>query len=158
VVAYGRRVKMWTFVVSGALYLVGVAVVLVIKPSFMFTPDGNWKEFGIGQSEARYTTFPFWLFCLLWAVACYVIVLLTLPLIIDMEDVNEPVYTRNTNTTTNNRKAKNKKMFNESDLMFDDEVEGNAVKTLPKGYYVLNKKASRLAGSPKYIYMGEEEP
>lgn len=147
---------MWTFVVSGALYLVGVAVVLVIKPSFMFTPDGNWKEFGIGQSEARYTTFPFWLFCLLWAVACYVIVLLTLPLIIDMEDVNEPVYTRNTNT--NNRKAKNKKMFNESDLMFDDEVEGDAVKTLPKGYYVLNKKASRLAGSPKYIYMGEEEP
>ena len=122
----------------------------------MFTPDGNWKEFGIGQSEARYTTFPFWLFCLLWAVACYVIVLLTLPLIIDMEDVNEPVYTRNTNT--NNRKAKNKKMFNESDLMFDDEVEGDAVKTLPKGYYVLNKKASRLAGSPKYIYMGEEEP
>ena len=147
---------MWTFVVSGALYLVGVAVVLVIKPSFMFTPDGNWKEFGIGQSEARYTTFPFWLFCLVWAVACYVIVLLTLPLIIDMEDVNEPVYTRNTNT--NNRKAKNKKMFNESDLMFDDEVEGDAVKTLPKGYYVLNKKASRLAGSPKYIYMGEEEP
>ena len=142
---------MWTFIVSGALYLVGVAVVLVIKPSFMFTPDGNWKEFGIGQSEARYTTFPFWLFCLLWAVLSYVIVLLTLPLIIDTNPVDtdsytEPVY-------RNNKKPRNKKV-EESDLVFDDEVE--PVKTLPKGYYVLNKKASRLAGTPKYVFIAEE--
>ena len=144
---------MWEFIVSGALYLVGVAVVLVIKPSFMFTPDGNWKEFGIGQSEARYTTFPFWLFCLVWAVLSYVIVLLTLPLIIDTSPVDtnsypEPVYSRN------NKKPKNKKVVEESDLLFDDEVE--PVKTLPKGYYVLNKKASRLAGTPKYVFIAEE--
>ena len=144
---------MWTFIVSGALYLFGVAVVLVIKPSFMFTPDGNWKEFGIGQSEARYTTFPFWLFCLVWAVLSYVIVLLTLPLIMDTTPVEtdsyqEPVYSRN------NKKPKNKKVIEESDLLFDDEVE--PVKTLPKGYYVLNKKASRLAGTPKYVFIAEE--
>jgi len=142
---------MWTFIVSGALYLVGVAVVLVLKPSFMFTPDGNWKEFGIGQSEARYTTFPFWLFCLLWAVLSYVIVLLTLPLLIDTNPVDvdsypEPVY-------RNNKKPRNKKV-EESDLVFDDEVE--PVQTLPKGYYVLNKKASRLAGTPKYVFISEE--
>jgi hypothetical protein len=144
---------MWEFIVSGALYLVGVAVVLVIKPSFMFTPDGNWKEFGIGQSEARYTTFPFWLFCLVWAVLSYVIVLLTLPLIIDTTPVEtdsyqEPFYSRN------NKKSKNKKVVEESDLVFDDEVE--PVKTLPKGYYVLNKKASRLSGTPKYVFIAEE--
>ena len=144
---------MLTFIVAGALYLVGVAVVLVIKPSIMFTPDGNWKEFGIGQSEARYTTFPFWLFCLLWAVLSYVIVLLTLPLIIDTNPVDtdsheEAVYSRN------NKKLRNKKMVEESDLLFDDEVE--PVKTLPKGYYVLNKKASRLAGTPKYVFIAEE--
>ena len=144
---------MWEFIVSGALYLFGVAVVLVIKPSFMFTPDGNWKEFGIGQSEARYTTFPFWLFCLVWAVLSYVIVLLTLPLIMDTTPVEtdsyqEPVYSRN------NKKPKNKKVVEESDLLFDDEVE--PVKTLPKGYYVLNKKASRLAGTPKYVFIAEE--
>jgi hypothetical protein len=145
---------MWTFIVSGALYLVGVAVILVIKPSFMFTPDGNWKEFGIGQSEARYTTFPFWLFCLLWAVCSYVIVLLTLPLIMDTDPVNtnentEAVYLRN-------KKPRSRKVVEESDLLFDDEVD-EPVKTLPKGYYVLNKKASRLAGTPKYVFMGEEE-
>ena len=146
---------MWTFIVSGALYLVGVAVVLVIKPSIMFTPDGNWKEFGIGQSEARYTTFPFWLFCLLWAVASYVIVLLTLPLIIDMEPVDTNEYTEA--VYTRNKKLKAKRVVEESDLLFDDEME-EPVKTLPKGYYVLNKKASRLAGTPKYVFMGEEEP
>ena len=127
----------------------------------MFTPDGNWKEFGIGQSEARYTTFPFWLFCLLWAVLSYVIVLMVLPLIYD-EDESEPIYTnskpRNNRNNRNNNSSSsknNKKMIEESDLVFDDEVEEPPV--LRKGYYVLNKKASRLAGSPKYIYMGEEE-
>ena len=143
---------MLTFIVAGALYLVGVAVILVLKPSFMFTPDGNWKEFGIGQSEARYTTFPFWLFCLVWAVACYVIVLLTLPLIIDTEPVEANEYTEN--VYKNNKKPKVKKVVEESDLLFDDEIE--PVKTLPKGYYVLNKKASRLAGTPKYVFIAEE--
>jgi hypothetical protein len=142
---------MWAFIVSGALYLVGVAVILVIKPSIMFTPDGNWKEFGIGQSEARYTTFPFWLFCLVWAVSSYVIVLLTLPLIIDMEPVDTNVYTE---VYTRNKKPRTKKVVEESDLLFDDELEAEPVKTLPKGYYVLNKKASRLAGTPKYVFMG----
>jgi hypothetical protein len=78
-----------------------------------------------------------------------------LPLIYD-ED-NEPIYTnskprKNGNNTNNNR---NKKLIEESDLVFDDEVEEAPV--LRKGYYVLNKKASRLAGTPKYIYMGEED-
>ena len=30
--------------------------------------------------------------------------------------------------------------------------------TLPKGYYVLNKKATKLSGVPKYVYLGAEEP
>ena len=148
---------MLTFIVAGALYLVGVAVVLVIKPSIMFTPDGNWKEFGIGQSEARYTTFPFWLFCLLWAVLSYIIVLMVLPLIYDEdESESESRYTNSKpRNNRNNNSSNSKKMIEESDLVFDDEVEEPPV--LRKGYYVLNKKASRLAGSPKYIYMGEEE-
>ena len=143
---------MLTFIVAGALYLVGVAVVLVLKPSFMFTPDGNWKEFGIGQSEARYTTFPFWLFCLVWAVLSYIIVLMVLPLMYD-ED-NEPVYTNSKPRKNNSSVRNNKKLVEESDLMFDDEVEEAPV--LRKGYYVLNKKASRLAGTPKYVFIAEE--
>jgi len=47
-----------------------------------------------------------------------------------------------------------KKNVEDSDLVFDDEVQPAGLK---KGYYVLNKKASRLAGTPKYVYLGEEE-
>ena len=142
---------MWAFIISGALYLVGVAVALVVKPSFMFAPDGTWKEFGIGQDPKRYTVFPFWLFCLVWAVIAYIIVLLLLPLMTDMDELNsEPVY-----TPKNNRRSKKNVVVEDSDLVFDDEMEPVG---LPKGYYVLNKKASRIAGTPKYIYLGEEEP
>jgi hypothetical protein len=82
---------------------------------------------------------------------------MVLPLIYD-EDELEPRYTNSkprNNRNNNSNSKNNKKMIEESDLVFDDEVEEPPV--LRKGYYVLNKKASRLAGSPKYIYMGEEE-
>ncbi len=150
---------MWAFIISGALYLVGVAVALVVKPSFMFAPDGTWKEFGIGQDEKRYTVFPFWLFCLVWAVLAYIIVLVMLPLVVDMNEMNsmgheEPVNVYKSNRANNARRVK-KNVVEDSDLVFDDEVEPVG---LPKGYYVLNKKASRIAGTPKYVYLGEEEP
>ena len=145
---------MWAFIVSGALYLVGVAVALVIKPSFMFAPDGTWKEFGIGQDEKRYTVFPFWLFCLVWALLAYVIVLTLIPLFVDMGENSEE--TVNVYKPKNNVRRSKKNIVEDSDLVFDDELEGATA--LPKGYYVLNKKASRLAGTPKYVYLGEEEP
>lgn len=147
---------MWAFIISGALYLVGVAVALVVKPSFMFAPDGAWKEFGIGQDPKRYTSFPFWLFCLVWAVLSYVIVLTFIPLFVDMNEMNDGSEEVPSNVyKTNKVNRRSKKIVEDSDLVFDDEVE---VGGLPKGYYVLNKKASRLAGAPKYVYLGEESP
>ncbi len=53
-----------------ALYVVGIAVVLYFRPTLMFHAEtGAWKEFGLG---AGYTTFPFWMFALLWALLSYV--------------------------------------------------------------------------------------
>ena len=139
---------MWTFIISGALYLTGVAVVLVLKPSFMFTPDGTWKEFGIGQDPSRYTNFPFWLFCLIWAVVSYIIVLITLPLFdTNQTEVEMPV--------KNVRKNRKPVITEDSNLVFDDELE-DLQSQLPKGYYILNKKASRISGVPKYVHMGED--
>jgi len=139
---------MWTFIFAGLLYLTGVAVVLVLKPSFMFTPDGVWKEFGIGKNESRYTPFTFWLFCLVWAVLSYIIVILIEPLF----KKSEAEY------PTNRRNKRNVRFENDSDLVFEDELESQAPSDLPKGYYVLNRKASKLAGVPKYVYLGQEEP
>jgi hypothetical protein len=141
---------MWTFIFAGLLYLTGVAVVLVLKPSFMFTPDGVWKEFGIGKNESRYTPFTFWLFCLVWAFVSYIVVILVEPLFQRAES-EFPMNSR--------RNRRNVRFENDSDLVFEDEFTGETMQSdLPKGYYILNRKASKLAGVPKYVYLGQEEP
>ena len=139
---------MWVFIVAGAVYLMGVGVILVIRPSFMFTPVGDWKEFGIGQSEDRYTPFPFWLFCLTWALVCYFIVLMSMNAVGFEKEADM-------NTSLNVRKNSNRVTtpvaINEGEI-----VDLEQPQKLPKGYYVLNKKATKLAGVPKYVYLGEE--
>ena len=128
---------------AGLVYLSGVAIVLFLKPLFMFTPDGNWKEFGIGENEDRYTPFPFWLFCIVWAFTSYVFIALVI-----RSETSIEVPKRN------NRKRNQKAEIDYDDMYdFDDDVS-----ELPKGYYVLNKKATRLSGIPKYVYLGATEP
>ena len=53
------------------IYIIGVSLVLFLRPKLMFRPNG-WKEFGL-SSEAQYTIFPFWMFTLCWAVISYAI-------------------------------------------------------------------------------------
>lgn len=54
------------------IYIVGIAVVLFIRPSSMFRTGGTWKEFGL-STEGTYTVFPFWMFSLVWAVVSFAI-------------------------------------------------------------------------------------
>jgi hypothetical protein len=129
---------MWTFVLAGILYLLGVGGVLYMKPTLMFTPDGQWKEFGIGQRDDLYSPFPFWLFCLVWAILSYILV----SIVIGVQ----------TNQNRNRRRNVTPEYDNNT-YDFDGDV-----KDLPKGYYVLNKKATRLSGVPKYVFIGAEEP
>lgn len=53
-----------------AFYIVGIAVILYLRPSLMFQPGGDWKEFGIGRGESH-TVLPFWLFAIFWAFISY---------------------------------------------------------------------------------------
>ena len=145
-----------TFSLAGSLYLVGVGLVLLAKPSLMFSPDGDWKEFGIGQDQERYTPFPFWLFCLVWALVAYFIIVSMEPQIFGpganalapLPLAAAAINAYNVPRRNNGANRKN----NVSDSDSDAGVE------LPKGYYVLNKKATRLSGVPKYVYLGPEEP
>lgn len=171
---------MMTFAIAGSIYLVGVGIVLFIKPSLMFTPDGDWKEFGIGQREDRYTPFPFWLFCLSWAILVYFLVLLVKPYVFPQNSKNAyrveplPPPELEDNLITNSKKRNNRrrnvedletlstprsKRGNTDEFVEDLEaLEVDEAMDLPKGYYVLNKKATRLSGVPKYVYLGPEEP
>jgi hypothetical protein len=53
-----------------AIYIVGIAIVLYLRPKLMFLPGGSWKEFGVGRGESH-TVLPFWLFAIFWAFISY---------------------------------------------------------------------------------------
>lgn len=123
---------------SGVLYLIGVASILFLRPSLMFTPDGIWKEFGIGRNPETHTWLPFWIFCIIWALLSYLIVVILaewgfLPgLWVSHVEVEAP--------------AGRIKM-------------ANTVNKGPKpGYYMLNTEATGIEGVPKYIYLGPAAP
>ena len=124
---------------SGVLYLVGVAIILMLRPPLMFTEDGIWKEFGIGRDSNTHTWLPFWLFCIIWALMSYLLVVILaewgfLPgLWVSHLEVEAPV----------SRKAN----------------VANAVNKGPKpGYYMLNTEATGIEGVPKYVYLGPAAP
>jgi hypothetical protein len=134
---------------SGLLYLVGISIILALKPSLMFSKDGNWKEFGIGRSRERYTWMPFWLFAILWAMISYMIVLVI------VGNMNTNTINTVTNTGVSNvSKRKSMNMDDHVEIISDKINKGD----LKKGYYVLNMNNTMKKGSPQYVYLGPEAP
>ena len=75
---------------SALLYLSGVVLILFLKPTIMFNEDGSWKEFGLTNS-AKYTWFPVWLFCIVWALISFAIVKFSFSDLPTQAVVSEPV-------------------------------------------------------------------
>ena len=128
--------------VAGLVYLIVVAIVLIIKPSLMFTEDGTWKEFGIGRNPSTHTWLPFWLFAVLWSLISYILVTITFAVygyntVQDVSDVSEVPEFSIPKKTRSRGKPLN----------------------LPNGYYMLNNDATEAAGGvPKYVYIGQGLP
>ena len=120
------------------MYLTGIAVVLVLKPQYMFREDGRWKEFGIGRDPKNFTYIPFWLFSIIWAILSYLIVSL-------LEQAFFQEYDEHVSRPRNNRSSMGKRNNSQN-------VE------LTPGYYMLNESSSGRNGVPRYVYLGPEEP
>jgi len=134
-------------IVAGLLYLTGIAIILLIKPQFMFREDGRWKEFGIGRDPASFTYFPFWLFTILWSVVSYGVVIF-------VEDAFYPSYTEDVPQYMENVQKNTKtRVRNIRNIQ-----EASPVQELVPGYYMLNEGASGRNGVPRYVYLGPEEP
>jgi hypothetical protein len=127
-------------VVGGLLYLTGIAVVLVLKPQYMFREDGRWKEFGIGRDPKNFTYIPFWLFSIIWAVVSYVLVAL-----LEETVFGEPSYHEEAPVPRNRNRPANKR-------------NNSANVELTPGYYMLNESSTGRNGVPRYVYLGPEEP
>jgi len=141
---------MKTLLFSLVLYLLGIAGVLFFRPHLMFHKDGRWKEFGLEDG----TIFPFWLFCIIWAIVSYVLARFivgeaVVPLasaMIAAPMVNESVEEIPTlNQALGSRNRRNK-------------PSGPATETMKPGYYRLNASALEKTGVPRYVYVGPEEP
>lgn len=132
---------------AGLLYLLGISIVLMIKPQLMFSEKGIWKEFGVGRPSATYTWLPFWLFSMIWAILSYLIVLL-IASHTGLAGVHTPTDVSVTTETLDpeyvSRKAFSKKKIVPSDMK--------------DGYYMLDMNETAKRGVPKYIYVGPEAP
>ena len=139
---------------SMLLYLFGVALVLFFRPEFMFYKDGRWKEFGVGYEGT--TVFPFWMFCIAWAVFSYAIgraffghsvALLATVAASRLSDDNAveplPLPSGSTGSTGSTGASM---------------ATSEASSPVKPGYYKLNSNASRKKGAPRYVYVGTELP
>jgi len=155
--------------IAGILYLIVIAIVLTIKPKFMFTEEGVWKEFGIGRNPATHTWMPFWLFSILWALVSYIFVTIILSLYYGSSSRTE---TQNTTVNKSRNRSVSLNLEDEtsspvvlknkgsssSSAKRQGKSKGTAM-NLPDGYYILNSEATEEAGGvPKYIFLGKGMP
>ena len=134
---------------AGLLYLLGISIVLMIKPTLMFSEKGIWKEFGIGRPSATYTWLPFWLFSMIWAILSYLLVLLIashtgLAGVYTPTDVSVTTETLDPEYVSQKTSSSSRKKMAPSDMK--------------NGYYMLDMNETAKRGVPKYIYVGPEAP
>ncbi len=140
---------------SGLLYLLGISIILTFKPEVMFTKEGNWKEFGLGRSKARYTWMPFWLFAILWAILSYLFVLII------ASHTGLAGVTENTEISISKDTIEPENVSMKAMSPVPPNVpkkKPNSMGDMKKGYYILDTNETMKKGIPKYIYLGPEAP
>lgn len=137
---------------AGLLYLLGVSIVLLMKPTLMFSEKGIWKEFGIGRPSATYTWLPFWLFSMIWAILSYLIVLL-IASHTGLAGVHTPTDVSVTTETLDPEYVSGKPLSSHS-----VSKKKMAPSDMKNGYYMLDINETGKRGVPKYIYVGPEAP
>lgn len=163
---------------SVVVYLLGVAVVLFLRPRLMFQEDGRWKEFGLRDEST--TPFPFWLYCLVWAMVSYFLT----SLLLDDTPMNVTAALTTAATVSSVSQATTTRLPAQiSEVVTGKGEEDNItnaqlLKPLPsaknqrrnrsesvdsaaeppkKGFYKLTG-GGKKGGVPRYIYVGSEAP
>ena len=124
---------------SSVLYLLGITIVLYIRPKLMFRHDGRWKEFGINGVDTTYL--PFWLFCIIWAVVAYAIIRM--------------LYSDESPAAPAPAPAAAEPL---SPLPVpENKIQENTSQGKP-GYYKLDDTVMKEKGVPRYVYIGADKP
>lgn len=142
---------------SAVLYLFGIAVVLYLRPSLMFKHDRSWKEFGINGVDTTY--FPFWLFCIVWAVGAHALVRL-----VYSDKEASPLATASATASatvaslTAHMSPSPVPVTSTDPLKNSGAVAAEPTEEARPGYYKLDDSLMKRKGVPRYIYVGEEKP
>jgi len=159
-----------------AIYSVGLAVVIWLRPALMFNENGTWKEFGY-QRSSRHTLFPVWLFAIAWAFVSYALAA-ALIWILTGRSAMMAASAAATSAAASARWSPSRgyrEVEHEADEgIYDEETDdedftipvsrvprstnGGRKKDNPRpGYYVLDPESER-GGLRRYIYFGDKPP
>lgn len=135
-----------------AIYLIGVGLVLYLRPTLMFGPGGVWREFGLSNDE-NCTMFPFWLFSIVWAVMSYAIASMIMIVVAGLAVENEfnglEIISENDSTPIQPVSTSNN-YIQPKNTSTNTNINNNS----KAGYYVLNSSKNE----PSYVYIGKEPP
>ena len=153
------------------VYIIGIAVILYLRPQIMFKPGGSWKEFGVGRGEGH-TVLPFWLFAIFWAFISYGVSLVILSQFANVANHTfgiPPVYSQTMPGTTQVYPTPQMTQQIVSQPVVQPVVSQPVVQPSVKpvssmiglqqnqpGYYVLANNTQ--TGNPQYIYYGTNPP
>lgn len=147
--------------IAFGIYILGVAIILFIRPNMMFRP-GGWKEFGLGN-HSNYTVFPFWMFTLVWAILSYTLATLgallfasvTLRSVGPVEDIDIKPISQHIESTVPSMTygAPAPRAAPPAPALRVPPVS----ERLP-GYYILDTASRAAENRPTYMYYGTEPP
>jgi len=137
---------------SGLLYLLGISIVLALKPELMFSTDGSWKEFGLGRSKKKYTWMPFWLFAIMWAILSYLIILVI------ASATGLGGVSNNADLTVKQNVIEPENVSQKSLSTPYPKKKPNSLHDMKKGYYILDENQTQIKGVPTYMYLGPNSP
>ncbi len=144
---------MTLLIYSGLLYLLGISIILILKPELMFGKDGSWKEFGLGRNKQKYTWMPFWLFAISWAIISYLIILVL------ASSTGLGGISHNTEVSIKNNSLEPENISMKSMTpVFSDRKRPISSNDMKPGYYILDTNETVKQGIPKYIFLGPEAP
>lgn len=143
---------------AGLLYLAGVAVILIMKPTILFTSEGEAKQFGIGKDNDQYTWLPIWLVFIVWAIISYIIILMLFDSDSSQQGRSESIGSsaedlslkRSLPTKPKSQSLRDIELPTVSGRKRSYSVAESASKP-KKGFYILNDDG-------KYIYLGRQPP
>lgn len=156
-----------------AIYSVGLAVIIWLRPALMFNENGTWKEFGY-QRSSRHTLFPVWLFAIAWAFVSYA---LAAALIWILTGQTLAASAAAATAAASARWSPSRGLREVEEGPFEEESDDEDDFTIPvsrvprsvssntgrkkdnprPGYYVLDPESER-GGLRRYIYFGDKPP